>query len=207
MKKFNVVIILLFLALAVQSQRYMFGTGGTMSKSAMYVDTIMKTKLKHAEGIHFLRLDQFIADVPVFKTIIPLKYYQHDTLSYFILANFSSSPVGVSRINTHLVTEELAQFEDQYYRPTNFFIYPRCGFAITEDILLRKGEVMIIRDYSARPGTNAGILVNTRLRLKTSTGILVSEQYIKRVMGSDFFFPKEYEGDFRMAKSRLAFNN
>ena len=204
--RYSIILLLLFFwEFSAYSQRHMFGKTGTMSRSSMHIDTVIHATSQREKRVYLFKIEPGYNDSLNLRKFIPGKFFAGDMNAYFILANFSGKPLTIRCINDQLLTEENCEFTNQIYKPIDFLIHPKCMTGVTDIMTLQPFDVLIFRDGNRSIEKNNGTIKKTYLRLKTSTGIVRSCFYNKRVNQTDFFLPLELKPDFEASYRQVVF--
>jgi hypothetical protein len=192
-------------------QKYVFSPTGTMEYSKIYVDTVIKSKLKINGKTVFNYLDSTYSDTLNIRQYFSKKYdiLLQDTIEYFFVANLTNKEINFKKLNKQLVAEELGRYENFGFKPLSFFIYPKCGTGINyDDLILKPSEILIIKSLTKRKSSKLQGQPNCFMKLLTGTnGILVSTRYAKPIGNKNFYINSEFQRQFYLIKKQLAFRD
>ena len=182
-----------------------------MDISRLHIDTVIKTKLKTSNKVVFNYLDSSYLDTTNIRQYFANKFdtILQDTIEYFFVANLTNKPINFRKLNDRLVAEEFSRYEDFGFKPISFFSFPKCGTGINyDDLVLKPSEILIIKSLTMRKTSKTKSHPNCFMKLLTRTnGILVSTPYQKPIGNDRFYINSEFQKDFMISKSQLAFQD
>lgn len=182
-----------------------------MDISCLFIDTVIKTKLKISNTIVFNYLDSSYSDTTNIRQYFGKKLdaILQDTIEYFFVANLTRKPINFRKLNDRLVAEEFSRYENFGFKPISFFLFPTCGTGINyDDLILKPSEILVIKNLTKRKTSKIKSQPNCFMKLLTRTnGVLVSTPYQKPIGSDRFYINSEFQRDFMYSKGQLAFQD
>lgn len=178
-----------------EAQNFSYSSNGTMIRSRVYIDTVLRSQLRPANRVVFQHLDSTSRFYDTIRHVAPA-YFQsafNGKCDYFVVANLSDSAIYIHCINEQVVAEELSSLRDQGLKPVSIFTYPSCGTGIRyRGLYLKPSEVaVLVNEGRPKSNTSRKAVPNTVLRIKTSKGGLTSLGYPAQFSTTDFSLPAD----------------